>query len=203
MKSKLIAFLATAMFTTSVFAANIDLKVGAGHATDQSKTGLDASIGYYFTPDPFFNFGPEASVFWLNYDEETSAGSGTVTVNKNSFWSFPVLLNAKIKIPLGGDDFSKPMVEPYIKVGAGWGLSSWNISSSTSASGSMNGLCWQIAGGSTFRLGSGGDFGESSAVKVIAEVAYRFFEPDLTNGGVTTRTKLSGLTVHTGLQFDL
>ena len=203
MKLKLTALLTAAFLTSSAFAANFDLKLGAGYALDQKKTGVDASLGYYFTPDPYFNFGPEVSAFWLNYDEETSAGAGTVTVNKNSFWSFPALFNAKIKIPMGGDDFSKPMFEPYVKVGAGWGFSSWNISGNTDVSGSMNGLVYQVAAGSTFRIGSGGDFGSTSAVKIIAEVAYRFFEPDLSYAGLTTRTKLSGLTFHTGLQFDM
>jgi hypothetical protein len=204
MKLKLTALLTAAFLTSSAYAANFDLKLGAGYAMDQEKTGVDASLGYYLTPDPYFNFGPEISAYWLNYDVESAgATAGTVNVTKNSFWSFPALLNAKIKIPMGGGDFSRPMFEPYVKVGAGWGFSSWNINSGTDVQGSMNGLVYQVAAGSTFRIGSGGDFGETSAVKIIAEVAYRYFEPDLTINNTTTRTKLTGITVHTGLQFDM
>lgn len=182
---------------------SLDIKVGAAYSLDESvdKGGFDSALAYNIALDPFFAIAPEIGFYWLSYDVD---GDDYGLANKEKvnrdIYTFPVMFNFKIMIPMGNNDgFSGPSVKPYVNIGAGWVYSVAQIEGV--ADQTADGVAAQAIVGAAFPLSSGGDFGQKSSVEVIAEAGYRYLEPETTIDGTTVASKLSGVVVRTGIRY--
>ena len=72
MKKKIFLTMAALMFSSALFAVELDLKGGAMHPTSPNKFGLDSALAFNFDLNQYFLIGVETGFGWVSW-----AGMGT------------------------------------------------------------------------------------------------------------------------------
>lgn len=169
-----------AVLSAPAFAASGGLEVKAGAASVKGsgdKIGFDAGVAYAIRLDRFFAIVPEVNFNWLSYTGASGAfGSGGFTgpsAPSTNVYTLPMMLNGRLYIPMGGDD--TPIFQPFVSVGAGYGISSYVQSSTPTSSANTataSGFMYQVAVGGLLNMGMIAD-GSASSTNVLLEVGYR------------------------------
>lgn len=203
-KMRLISLLALLSIASApAFARGaIEGKLGLGSVKAASnKAGFDAGLAYAIRLERFFAIVPEFNFNWLSYDNQlgsvgTSGLSGAQSVS-SSFYTFPVLLNGRLYIPMGSDE--TPYVQPIINVGAGYGWSEYSATvGGVSSKASLSGFMYQASVGVLVNLGMIAD-GSSSSTNLMLEAGYR--GGSLATGGVNF--DWGGYLIRAGVNFAL
>lgn len=178
-KLHLVAVFALAPIVSApVFAAG-GVEVKAGVASVKSagdKAGFDAGVAYAIRLERFFAIVPEVNFNWLNYDGAATTisgtGLGTTATPSVSLYTLPMLLNARLYIPMGADE--TPTFQPYVTVGAGYGLASYinKTPNQPTLNETLGGLMYQASLGFALNLGMMSE-GSASSTSIIFEVGYR------------------------------
>lgn len=178
-KLQLVAvFALSALVSAPAFAAGgIEAKAGvASVKTASDKAGFDAGLAYAIRLERFFAIVPELNFNWLNYDSAAGSASGgvlsgTATPSIN-LYTIPMLLNARLYIPMGADEV--PVFQPYVTVGAGYGIASWiyKTPNAPTLNETLGGLMYQATVGFALNLGMMSE-GSASSTSLIFEVGYR------------------------------
>lgn len=191
-----------------VHAGELDIKLGAAsQKTAGDRVGFNAGIGYNHAIDKYFVINPEIGLNWHKFDKGTgtqvtfSTGQTGELVNKNNSFLVPVLLNAKILIPTGNDEWGgSSLFTPYLGIGAGWAWM-FNTVETPEYQGTMadkkqstlNGLMYQVFGGFAFKVA------QDSNVQFLLEGGYRGGEVELNNA----RLNVGGFFANGGVKIAL
>ncbi|MBS0616948.1 MAG: outer membrane beta-barrel protein [Spirochaetes bacterium] len=198
--------LAAILSASTVYADGFEVKAGAASIKDtnpSNKVGFDAALAYTLRLDRFFAIMPEVSFNWLNYTGSSASigGSGISggSTPSTSIYTLPVLANARIYIPMGGDD--TPIFQPYITAGLGYGWMSYNQSStptSSAATATASGFMYQAVVGGLLNLGMISD-GSASSTNLLLEVGYR---GGLLSTSNSQQLDVSGILVRAGVNLS-
>ncbi|MBV6492022.1 MAG: hypothetical protein LDLANPLL_00011 [Turneriella sp.] len=164
--------------TPALMADGLEIKAGVGSVKAASdRAGFDAGIGYSIGIERFFAIVPEVNFNWLNFDGSLGSGSAGQSglsggsTPSSSFYTLPVLLNARILIPMGGDE--TPVVQPIITAGAGYGWSHYSYSyAGNSSKTDLSGFMYQASLGMLINLGMISE-GSASSTSILVEAGYR------------------------------
>lgn len=205
-KMRLISLLALLSIASApAFARGaIEGKLGLGSVKAASnKAGFDAGLAYAIRLERFFAIVPEFNFNWLSYDNApggvgtTGGVAGSTQSISSNFYTFPVLLNGRLYIPMGSDD--TPYVQPIINVGAGYGWSEFSYTQgNTTGKASFSGFMYQASIGVLVNLGMIAD-GSASSTNLMLEAGYR--GGSLGSGGVNY--DWGGYLIRAGVNFAL
>ncbi len=103
-------------------------KIGTAYASKPEKFGLDVSLNYLYEIDPFFAFGGEIGVFWINWNQKLGVRQvgllvADVVTDSNAY-TVPMFFNVQIRLPL----FPQLRLEPSINGGLGYAVMLLNYS---------------------------------------------------------------------------
>lgn len=215
MKLKLAIVTALTMSMGSLFAAesSIDMKVlGAGYVPEYEKTAYDMGLSYNMGIDRYFAIGLEPGFQWINYKEGTGQNitvggfTSEQKIERNAF-VFPMLVNFRVRFPMGGEWGGKPKFVPYFTVGAGWsyldGTAKTPQSDGTTNEENFyaNGFTYQATVGMAYNLGSAME-GTSSDLAIVAELGYRGADLEVNNSNGYKFDASSGF-VRIGIRYAL
>ncbi|MCX7632757.1 MAG: hypothetical protein N2Z22_05430 [Turneriella sp.] len=198
-----------------LFANGFEIKAGVGSVrAANNKAGFDAAIAYSLKLERYFAFVPELNFNWINFDQcatdpckQVPVGGITKTLLRTrNHYTFPLLLNARLLIPLGEDT---PVVQPYITVGAGYGWSFYrqetpaytegaNSFPAQTVNDSATGFMYQAILGFSLNLGMMTE-GSPSMTNLILEGGYRGGQ--VSKGGFSS--DMSGYVVRLGVGFNI
>lgn len=204
-----------ALLPSAVVANGLEIKGGVGSVkAANDKAGFDAAIAYSLKLERFFAFVPELNFNWINFDQclhnpcqqaQIGGLTGNVTVTRNHF-TLPILLNARILIPMGSED--TPAVQPYVTIGAGYAWSFFKAETPAYTQGSVTvpatttndsaaGFMYQAMLGLSFNLGMLTE-GSASTTSLLLEAGYRGGQVE--KSGV--KFDMSGYVVRVGAAFN-
>lgn len=204
-----------ALLPSAVVANGLEIKGGVGSVkAANDKAGFDAAIAYSLKLERFFAFVPELNFNWINFDQcksnpcqqaQIGGFTGDIKTTRNHF-TLPLLLNARLLIPMGTED--TPAVQPYVTIGAGYAWSFYEEKTPEYTQGSTTtpaevkndsaaGFMYQAMVGVSFNLGMLTE-GSASATSLLLEAGYR--------GGEVERSPIkidmSGYVVRVGAAFN-
>jgi hypothetical protein len=204
-----------AALPSATMAAGPEIKAGLGSVkAANDKAGFDAGIAYSYNIERFFAFVPEINFNWINFDQCattpcTTANVGgftsTLTTTRNHY-TFPLMLNARLLVPMGSEE--TPAVQPYLTIGAGYAWSFYKAETPAYTIGttqypaqtvndSASGFMYQAMLGLQFNLGMLTE-GSASATNLLLEAGYRGGQVEKSG----FKTDMSGYVVRAGASFN-
>ena len=163
MKKKIFLVMAALIFSSALYAVDLDLKAGAMHPTSPNKFGLDTALAFNYDLSPNFLIGAETGFGWVNW-----SGTGTgndygihptlYPAHSANLYYVPLLLTLTAEAQLSE-------VIPYISGGIGYG---WAWYRASGANDSFNNYTWQILGGLKWKF--------KAPVLLITEMGFRSAE---------------------------
>jgi hypothetical protein len=163
MRKKIFLVIAAMMFSSALYAVNLDLKGGVTHPTSPDKFGLDTAVAFNFDLNQYWLLGIETGLVWVTWSGNGKANNHAATIRPDLFPSdtanlyyVPALLTLTAETNLYE-------VIPYLSAGFGWGWAWYR--DKTNGNDSFNNYTWQILGGLKWKL--------KSSVLFISEMGFR------------------------------
>jgi len=176
MKKKIFLVMAALVFSSALYAMDLDLKGGIMHPTSPNKFGLDTAVAFNFDLNQYFLVGAETGFGWVNWSGIGKANNHISTYRPDlypsenaSLYHVPFLLTCTAQVNL-------TEVIPYISAGLGYGWA-WLRGPERD---SFNNYEWQILGGLKWKF--------KSWVLFITEMGFRSADLKNSNKDIMTMT---------------
>ena len=174
MKKKIFLAMVALMFSSALFAVELDLKGGAMHPTPPNKFGLDTALAFNYDLNQYFLIGAEAGCGWVSW---AGMGTGISHPYKDAYeptfyrshsadvYYVPALLTLTAEVQYAE-------LIPYISGGAGYGWAWYRGYTANNVTNNddkvkdkFSGFTWQILGGIKWKF--------KSSVLFITEMGFR------------------------------
>ena len=176
MKKKIFLTMAALMFSSALFAVDLDFKAGVMHPTSPNKFGLDTAVAFNYDLNQYFLVGAETGFGWVNWGG-VGTGFGDPADDNTLFPSdsanlyyVPLLVTFTAQVQYAE-------LTPYLSGGLGYG---WAWYRRTGANDSFDNYTWQILGGIKWRF--------KSSVLFISEMGFRSNDAKNSNKEILSMT---------------
>ena len=163
MKKKVFLVMAALIFSSALYAVDLDFKAGVMHPTSPNKFGLDTAVAFNYDLNQYFLVGVETGFGWVNWsgmgasDRDIENNPSLYPSNGANLYYVPALATFTAQVQL-------TEVIPYLSAGLGWGWS-WYRGYGSHTNDSFNNYQWQILGGIKWKF--------KSSVLFITEMGFR------------------------------
>jgi hypothetical protein len=177
---KLFLVMAALIFSSALYAVDLDLKAGAMHPTSPNKFGLDTAVAFNYDLNQYFLIGLTSGFGWVNWggmglgnDQFNNQNTLYPSHNANLYY-VPALATLTVQVQL-------TEVIPYLSGGIGWG---WAWYRETGNNDHFNNYTWQLLGGIKWKF--------KSSVLFITEMGFRSNEAKNSNNEILSMTGWMG-----------